>query len=63
MADDHAAAGHRPRAAGQREDSVIPEAQARLAGSPLALVVTRIISDDREGIERELRALVDNPEI
>jgi len=51
------------RAAGQRQDTVIPEAQARLAGSALELVLTRIIPDDREGIERELRALVDNPEI
>ena len=51
------------RAAGQRADEVTPAAQAHLAGSALELVHCRIIPDDREGIERELRALVDDPEI
>ncbi len=51
------------RAAGQREDRVIPEAQACLTGTALELVLTRIIPDDRDQIERELRALVDDPKI
>lgn len=51
------------RSSGARPDGVIPAATAVLAGTPLVLARSAIMPDDREGIERELRALVADPEI
>jgi molybdopterin adenylyltransferase len=50
-------------ASGRRKDEVIPAVEAHLAGSSLELARSRIIPDDREIIERELRAFVNDPEI
>lgn len=46
------------RAAGVHEDRVIPACREALAGTPFTISYTRIIPDDRSGIEAELRALV-----
>ncbi len=51
------------RAAGEREDRVIPTCRDFLAGSALCLARSKIIPDARDGIVRELRALVADEEI
>jgi molybdopterin adenylyltransferase len=51
------------RAAGEREDAVIPACEAVLKGTFVELVYSKIISDDRDGIVAELRALVAREDI
>jgi molybdopterin adenylyltransferase len=51
------------RAAGEREDRVIPACVETLKGSFLELVDTRIIPDDREGIVAALRELAARDDI
>lgn len=46
------------RAAGEREDTVIPTCREALAGSAFELAAAKIIPDDREVIVKELRAIV-----
>ncbi len=51
------------RSSGERGDQVIPTCAESLQGTPFSIVCADIISDDREQITRELRALVDRGDI
>ena len=51
------------RAAGAREEKVIPACREILAGSELEIVEARVIPDDREGIVEALRAWVTGGEV